>query len=75
MQTKTPLWLDLNGRVACQTHLGLEVTAILAERKSVESITTSDTKWFKLTALDLIEIGDLVHAMHNSCKSCHEGVK
>jgi hypothetical protein len=75
MQTDTPLWLDLNGRIACQTHLGLEATAILAERRSAKSITTSDTKWFKLSAKEIIELGDLVHAMHSSCKSCHDEVK
>ena len=63
-------WSDLNGRIVCESHLGCEATSRLKKRKSATTITTSMTKWFKMTEQEVTEFADLVGADHSICESC-----
>lgn len=63
-------WSDVNGRIVCEKHLGCEATSRLEKRKSAKTITTSMTKWFKMTEEETTEFADLVGADHSICESC-----
>jgi hypothetical protein len=63
-------WEDLNGRIACEKHLGMEASSRLATRKSAKTITTSMTKWFKMTEAEVTEFAELVGHDKSICESC-----
>ena len=66
-------WSDLGGRIACQNHIGVEASARLQSRPSVKTITTSMTKWFKMTDQEASEFSELVGLDHTICESCRSG--
>ena len=63
-------WSDLGGRIECQKHIGFEASARLQSRPSSKSITTSMTKWFKMTEQEATEFSELVGLDHTICESC-----
>ena len=63
-------WSDLGGRIECQKHIGFEASARLQSRPSPKSITTSMTKWFKMTEQEATEFSELVGLDHTICESC-----
>ena len=63
-------WSDLNGRIVCEQHIGAEASSRLEKRKSAKTITTSMTKWFKMSEAEATEFADLVGANHGICESC-----
>jgi hypothetical protein len=66
-------WENLNGRIVCQDHIGVEASAKLANGKSPKTITTSMTKWFKMTDQEASEFSELVGLDHTICESCRSG--
>jgi hypothetical protein len=63
-------WEDLNGRIACEKHIGNEAKFALQARKSAKTITTSMTKWFKMTEAEVTEFAELVGHDKSVCESC-----
>ena len=63
-------WSDLNGRIVCEKHIGCEATSRLEKRKSAKTITTSMTKWFKMSEAEATEFSELVGLDHSICESC-----
>jgi hypothetical protein len=63
-------WSDLGGRIECQKHIGFEASSRLQSRPSSKSITTSMTKWFKMTEQEATEFSELVGLDHTICESC-----
>ena len=51
--TKTQLWSDLGGMVACRDHLGGYATYALEDNPRLRKIETPITVWQKLTKTDL----------------------
>ena len=51
--TKTELWSDLGGMVACRDHLGGYATYALEDNPRLRKIETPLTVWRKLTAKDM----------------------
>jgi len=70
MQTITSFWSDLNGRIACEDHIGFEASAKLSTNKSRKKITTSMTTWSKMTTAETTEFAELVGCEHTICESC-----
>jgi hypothetical protein len=66
-------WSDLGGRIACNKHIGDEASARLQSRPSAKSITTSMTKWFKMSNQEATEFSELVGLDHTICESCRSG--
>lgn len=48
MDARKPLFIDLNGRIACSSHLGAEASAMLQKKPSRFNIRTSLTHWQRL---------------------------
>ena len=71
--TRETFWSDLNGRTACENHIGIEATFKLANRKTAKTITTSMTKWFKMTEAEANEFSELVGKENSICESCRYG--
>ena len=67
---KQTFWSDLNGRVACQKHIGTEAISLLDIRKKAQSITTSMTTWYKMSEAERTEFSKLVGLDHSICESC-----
>ena len=66
-------WENLNGAIECDKHLGCEATAGLAKRKTAKTITTSMTKWFRMTETEVAEFTEFITALNGStevCESC-----
>ena len=70
MATITSFWSDLNGRIACQDHIGFEASTKLSANKSRRTITTSSTEWVKMTQREATEFSELVGLDHTICESC-----
>jgi hypothetical protein len=68
-------WEYLNGRIVCENHIGVEASAKLCKGKSPKTITTSMTKWFKMTEQEVSEFSELVGTDHSICESCRSEVK
>jgi hypothetical protein len=68
--TTTSFWSDLNGRIACEDHIGFEASSKLSTNKSRKSIKTSMTVWSKMTKKEATEFSDLVGHDHSICESC-----
>jgi hypothetical protein len=66
----TSFWSDLNGRIACQNHIGFEASTKLSTNKSRKTITTSSTQWVKMTQREATEFSELVGLDHTICESC-----
>jgi hypothetical protein len=66
----TSFWSDLNGRIACQNHIGFEASTKLSTNKSRKTITTSSTQWVKMTDQEATEFSELVGLDHTICESC-----
>jgi hypothetical protein len=66
----TSFWSDLNGRIACQGHIGFEASTKLSTNKSRKTITTSSTQWVKMTQREATEFSELVGLDHTICESC-----
>jgi hypothetical protein len=66
----TSFWSDLNGRIACQDHIGFEASTKLSTNKSRKTITTSSTQWVKMTQREATEFSELVGIDHTICESC-----
>jgi hypothetical protein len=66
----TSFWSDLNGRIACQNHIGFEASTKLSTNKSRKTITTSSTQWVKMTQKEATEFSELVGLDHTICESC-----
>jgi hypothetical protein len=69
----TSFWSDLNGRIACQDHIGFEASTKLSTNKSRKTITTSSTQWVKMTQREATEFSELVGLDHTICESCRSG--
>ena len=63
-------WENLNGRIVCQDHIGVEASAKLSNGKSPKTITTSMTKWFKMTEPEVTEFAERVGENQSICESC-----
>jgi hypothetical protein len=63
-------WSDLNGRIACDKHIGHEASAKLQARPAIKTISTSLTKWFKMSEAEATEFADLIGANHTICETC-----
>jgi hypothetical protein len=70
MQTITSFWSDLNGRIACEDHIGFEASSKLSTNKSRKTIKTSITTWSKMTTKEATEFSELVGLDHTICESC-----
>jgi len=70
MQTITSFWSDLNGRIACEDHIGFEASSKLSTNKSRKTIKTSMTTWSKMTTKETTEFSELVGLDHTICESC-----
>ena len=70
MATIKSFWSDLNGRIACQDHIGFEASTKLSANKSRKTITTSSTEWVKMTQREATEFSELVGLDHTICESC-----
>ena len=71
METITEtFYADLNGRIACTDHVGVEASAKLSNGKLPKTITTSLTKWYKMTDQEASEFSELVGLDHTICESC-----
>lgn len=66
-------WSDLNGRVACEKHIGSEARFLLDIRKKARTIETSMTNWFRMSEKEVAEFSELVGADHSVCESCRYG--
>jgi hypothetical protein len=66
-------WEDLNGRVACEKHIGNEAKFVLDIRKKAKTITTSMTKWYKMSQAEVTEFAELVGHDKSICESCRYG--
>ena len=66
--TKT-IWQDLNGRIACDKHLGAEASGLLMGQPTRNSITTSMTIWNKISEAGQREFADLV-GVETICETC-----
>jgi hypothetical protein len=66
----TSFWSDLNGRIACEDHIGFEASSKLSTNKSRKSIKTSMTIWSKMTIKEVREFSELVGLDHTICESC-----
>lgn len=66
--TKT-FWEDLNGRIACDKHLGAEASELLMSQPTRNSITTSMTIWNKMSEASQREFADLV-GVETICETC-----
>lgn len=71
MNTATEtFWEDLNGRIACDKHLGIEASAKLKARPTAKIIKTSLTEWMLMTQEEATEFADLIGADHTICETC-----
>jgi len=68
--TTTSFWSDLNGRIACEDHIGFEASTKLSTNKSRKSIKTSMTIWSKMTAKEKTEFSDFIGHNQSICESC-----
>ena len=68
--TTMAFWEDLNGRVACEKHIGNEARFVLDIRKTAKTITTSMTKWYKMSQAEVTEFAELVGHDKSICESC-----
>ena len=66
----TTFWADLNGRIECEQHIGNEATGRLQNRPTAQTITTSRTKWVRMTDQEASEFSELVGLDHSICESC-----
>jgi hypothetical protein len=57
-------WENLNGRIVCQDHIGVEASAKLC--KSPKTITTSMTKWFKMNQEEVKIRASVNHVVHGA---------
>lgn len=71
METQTQtFYSDLNGRIECVEHMGNEAKARLAAGKMPQVITTSMTRWEKMTEQEATEFSELVGINHTICETC-----
>jgi hypothetical protein len=71
METATEqFYCDLNGRIVCTDHIGAEASAKLTGGKLPKVITTSLTRWEKMTEQEATEFSELVGLNHTICESC-----
>ena len=68
--TNEAFYCDLNGRIVCTNHIGIEASAKLEKRPTAKSVTTSMTKWVKMTDQEASEFSELVGLDHSICESC-----
>jgi hypothetical protein len=74
METVTEtFWFDLNGRIACNKHIGSEASYRLANKPSRNIITTSLTQWLKMTEKEATEMSELAGLDHTICETCRRG--
>lgn len=66
-------WSDLNGRIACNKHIGSDASARLQSRPSAVTIITATTIWCKMTDQEATEFSELVGLDHTICESCRSG--
>jgi len=66
-------WENLNGRIVCKKHLGSEALFYLAKRPAFGVITTSMTKWVRMTKREATEFSELVGLDHTICETCRSG--
>lgn len=66
--THTEYFQDLNGRICCTNHIGLEAKERLERQPNAKKISTSMTKWERITEMEIAEI-----ATWNAdiCETCH----
>ena len=71
METATEqFYCDLNGRIVCTDHIGVEASAKLSGGKLPKVITTSMTRWEKMSEEEATEFSELVGLDHTICESC-----
>ncbi len=71
MKTATEtFWEDLNGRIVCDKHLGMEASSKLKARPNAKVIKTSMTEWMLMTEEEATEFADLIGANHTICETC-----
>ena len=63
-------YCDLNGRIECTEHIGLEAKAQLAAGKLPKVIQTSMTEWEKMTEQEVTEFSELIGVDHTICETC-----
>jgi hypothetical protein len=63
---------DLNGRIACTSHLGYEAETKLANTPNATVINTSLTKWYRMSGDEVQEFRTAVGiaADRTLCESC-----
>ncbi len=74
-EAKRIFWFDLNGRVECQDHIGIEATTILAKSKSKspKTVTTSMTKWHFMDDQEAEGFAALLNFKGSICETCRKG--
>ena len=71
MKTATEtFYCDLNGRIVCTDHIGVEASAKLSGGKLPKVITTSLTRWEKMSKQEATEFSELVGLDHTICETC-----
>lgn len=68
--TLETFYCDLNGRIVCTDHIGIEASTKVANGKRPRVITTSLARWEKMSEEEATEFADLVGANHTICESC-----
>jgi hypothetical protein len=68
-------WQDLGGRIECAKHIGMEASARLSKRPTAKTLTTSMTKWFRMTEPEIVEFAKYINATVTICESCRYRAK
>lgn len=76
-QTATKRYYEnLNGSIACVKHLGCSAQAHLENNPNARAFDTDLTRWYRMTAKEIVEFAELVKDFGNGevCESCrYEG--
>ena len=63
-------WEDLGGRIVCPKHIGVEASARLESKPTAKTLTTSITKWFKMTEAEVVDFAQFINAEGTICENC-----
>ena len=63
-------WQDLGGRIECPKHIGVEASARLELKPTAKTLTTSMTKWFRMTESEVVDFAQFIKTDGSICESC-----
>ena len=65
------IWCDINGRVVCDMHIGMEGSAQLKRRPNAKTITTTLTKWNVLNEKEISYLSKKYYKGGTICEMCN----